>query len=777
MDNNMNSQNEEQEISLSDLILLLRIHWKWFAGSILFCLIVAFIYIKATPKEYSRSATVLIKDNTKGGAPMGESALFQDFGMFNIKSSVDNEVLVFQAKRLMRDVVARLSLDKSYKVRDGLKKVELYTQSPIVVQFLDAEELTEASLRVTPISATEAELSNFSEEGGANQIATLRDTVETPLGRICVVPTLYYGEPYLETTVYVEKSDLKEVALDYQKKLNVGLANKLSTIINLSLTDESIPRAEDVLNTLIAIYNEDAISDKNQIARNTSEFINERLIIIEKELGSVDADIEIFKRENQLTDIHSETGVYLQESSAYSKEGLGLENQITLARFIRNYIADPAKSSELIPSNTGVSDVNIESQINEYNEALLKRNRLISNSSEKNPVVMDLNNSLNAMRSTIIRAVDNLIVGLTIQIKNTQERENQAVRRITAVPSQQKYVLSVERQQKIKEELYLYLLNKREENELTQAITESNARIIDPATGSEEPVAPRSMIIMLAGLMIGCIVPAGGLWLRETLNTTLRSRQDLQQVVTMPFLGEVPLREKRKKGEVQVQKHGRDSVSEAFRILRTNMDFMRVKNEDMKVLTFTSALPGAGKTFISTNLAMSLALTGKKVILLDLDIRKRTLTEHMEMGEDRGITSYLSGRAKNIDNLITKAEFDDSVDTIPAGPIPPNPAELLLSDRLDELVSYLRERYDYVIMDNVPVLLVADTYIINRVVDLTIFVASVGHFPRKMLPDIERMYKEEKLKNMALVLNRVNHKSGYGYGYGYGYGNEDDLKK
>lgn len=779
--NNFKPAAEEQEINLVDLFYLLAVNWKWFALSILICVGLAYLYIQATPKEYERSATVLIKDNSKGGAPMGESALFQDFSMFNIKSSVDNEMLVFQSKRLMRDVVTRLGLYKSYKVREGLKSVELYTQSPVMIQFADADHPNVLSLSITPLSETNVLLSDFSEEGDTDMTVTLRDTVVTPIGRLVVVPTLYYGETYFNRAIQVQKYDVAELALAYQRRLQVALANKLSTIINLSIVDESILRAEDLLNTLIAIYNEDAINDKNQIAVNTSEFINERLIIIEKELGSVDSDIETFKRENQLTDIRSETGVYLQESSAYGKEALSLENQITLARFIREYLTDPSKNADLIPSNTGVSDVNVESQISEYNELLLRRNKLISNSSDRNPVVMDLNNSLNAMKQTIIRAIDNLIVGLNIQIRNTQEREAQTVRRITAVPSQQKYVLSIERQQKIKEELYLYLLNKREENALTQAITESNARIIDPATGSDAPVAPRSMIILLAGLMIGCLVPAGVIWLRETLNMSIRNRKDIQDVVTMPFLGEIPLRDKKASSEIHVYKNGRDSVSEAFRIVRTNMEFMRVKKKDMKVLTITSAFSGAGKTFMSINLGMSFALTGKKVVLVDLDIRKGMMSARIHQAS-KGVTSYLSGQTDKIDEIIVSSGLDENLDMISAGPIPPNPAELLLSERLDSLIAYLREHYDYIILDNVPTLQVADAFIINRVVDMTIYLVRVGKYPRHMLPDLEQLYREGRFNNMAVLLNGVDYKKGgygyaYGYGYGYGYGNEKEKKK
>ncbi|WP_449038463.1 GumC family protein, partial [Parabacteroides goldsteinii] len=760
----INLRREENELNLSDLFHIVLANWYWFVLSVLVCAGVAVLYLKWAPKVYTRTASVLIKDNSKGGG-LSESAAFEELNMFNVKSNVDNEVLVFKSKRLMSVVAERLNLDISYTIKDGLRTEELYTQSPIAVRFPEAEASQSFSLVATPLSAGEILLSGFSTNEAKSLKVALNDTVSTPVGKLVVTPTLYYADKYFGKAVTISKRNREEIALTYSNSLQVALASKTATIINLTLQDVSIPRAEDVLNMLIAVYNEDAINDKNQVTVNTSNFINDRLIIIEEELGSVDADIETYKRENQLTDISSETGMYLQESSQYSKEGLGLENQVTLAKYIRDYLTDPHKSSDLIPANTGIADVNIEGQISEYNNLLLKRDKLIGNSSNKNPVVMDLNNSLSAMKQTIIRAIDNLIVGLNIKIKNIREREAQTSRRISAVPTQQKYVLSVERQQKIKEELYLYLLNKREENALSQAITESNARVIDAAQGSRSPVAPKSMMILLAAVVLGLAIPAGIIWLQMVMNTTVRTRKDVEDAVSIPFLGEIPLRDKKNKDEIVVRENGRDSISEAFRIVRTNMDFMRVKAKDMKVVMFTSFNPNAGKTFVSMNLAMSFALTRKKVILVDLDIRKGTLSGHVSGTTNMGITNYLSGKVDDINSIIKKEELATNLDIIHTGPVPPNPSELLLSDRLEALIEELKKRYDYIILDNVPAGLVADAAIVNRVADLTIYILRAGLMDRRQLPELEKLYRQGKFRNMSLVLNGVRYnRSGYGYG-------------
>ena len=769
---------QNEEINLADVLMLVRANWKWFACSVLACLVLAAFYLASTPRTYSRKATVLIRDEDKGGGGIGESAVFGDLSLLGGTRNVDNEVLVFQARSLMEEVVRRLSLDMSYVRREGLRPLELYTQSPVRVSFPDAEPNQYIRLAVTPEAGGKARLGELRMSVGGEElssrldsVAAMGDTVSTEVGRIVVQPTLYYTEDCHGRRIKVQKLARESVVDGCMSTLSVSLASKTATIINLEYKDQSVSRAEDLLNTLIAVYNEDAINDKNQIAVNTSNFIDERLAIIEKELGSVDADIESYKRENQLTDIVSETGMYLQTTSRYQQEGLSLENQLSLAEYIREYLHDPSRASDLIPANTGITDTGVEAQIGEYNETLLKRDRLVAGSSDRNPVVMDLNNSLVAMRQSIIRSVDNLIVGLEINLRNLREQERRTTGRIEAVPTQQRYVLSVERQQKIKEELYLYLLNKREENALTQAITESNARIIDPASGSSRPVSPRSMVVLLAAVVLGAAFPAGLFWLLNLLDTKIHSRRDIEQALSIPFLGDIPQNgDKPRKGspehQIVVRESGRDSVSEAFRIIRTNMDFMRVKSPNLQVVMFTSTNPGAGKTFVSSNLAMSIAQMNKRVVIMDVDIRKGTLSGlFSNPGGRMGLTNYLSGRTDSVDDIVGPCSEYGKLDVIFAGPVPPNPAELLMSPRFDRLIGELRGRYDYIIIDNVPAGVVADASIVNRVADLTIYVVRAGVMDRRQLPELENLYRQGKLRNMALVLNGVSYtRKGYGYG-------------
>ncbi|MDR3268212.1 MAG: polysaccharide biosynthesis tyrosine autokinase [Tannerella sp.] len=746
-----NESGDGNAFLLSDLLLFIKQNWYWFAASVVLCCGVAGIYLLRAPKVYTRTASVLIKDNSKGGS-ISESAAFDDLQIFNVVRNVDNELLVFKSKQLMSNVVKRLHLDISYTVKEGLRTKELYIRSPLIVQFPEVEDRQTFSLTVTPLSGKKALISGFPGNPGEEITVQLNDTVMTPIGKIIVTPSLYYTDDCFDRPITLTKYDMGRITPVYSNALQVALANKTSTIINLTLNDASTARAEDVLNTLIAVYNENAINDKNQIMMNTSAFINERLIVIEKELGNVDTDIETFKRENRLTDIHSETTMYLQESSQYTQDELSLVSQRSLAVYIRNYLTDLSKTASLIPSNTGISDANIVTQINEYNAALLKRDQLIRNSSDRNPVVMELNHSLSALKQTIIRAIDNLIEGLNIKIRNTRSRDRQTAARIAEVPAQQKQVLSIERQQKIKEALYLYLLNKREENALSQTISESNARIIDAAAGSNLPVAPKKSTVMLSALLLGLGIPGGIFWTRSMLNTKVLKRKEIEDAVTLPFLGEIPLRDRNSHDELVVLENSSEPIAEAFRMIRTRIEFMRPKVDPLQVILFTSLNPKEGKTFVSKNLALSITLTKKKVIRLDLDIRKAPPASEPPK---TGIANYLSGETNEIGSLIRRIRItgQQTLDIISSGSAPLNPAELLLSDRLDRLINVLRKHYDYVIVDNHSYGTVADVDIVSRMADLTLFVVRAGVLDKRQLPELEKIYKQEKFRNMGIILN------------------------
>lgn len=778
MQTNNSSNKNDQGLNIVDLFMYLASQWKWFLLSILICGGIAWYNYARAPLVYFRSATVIIKDPSNKASTSG----LDRFDNFINKVNVANEILQFRSKKLMREVVQRVHADVSYQIKDGLRSNELYNESPVLVSLPDALPEQSFSFTMTLKDAKTVTLSDFSGiEAKPSYEVALNDTVAIIEGmNVVVTATNYLRDSWLNTPIRVQKLPVESMVNYYKNALGIQQEEEEASILTLALKDSSPARAEDVLNTLITVYNEEAIKEKNQVAVNTANFINERLIIIERELGNVESNLESFKQRNQIVDIASSAGMYMTESQKYNADAMELETQLRLANFIKDYLTDPGKETDLIPSNTGISDMNIENQISLYNAAKLKRDHLIDDSSVNNPVVQELNNSLRAMKQSIIRAVDNMIVSLNVKRNDAQNREMRAQDRVTAIPTKERQMLSIERQQKIKEALYLFLLNKREENALSQAMADNNARVIDGAEGSNAPISPNRNRILLLGLLVGIALPGAVCLAILFMDTRVHGRKDIEGVTSVPYLGEIPLdkeamKDHRKK-VMAVKEQGDDIVSEAFRILRTNMAFLSKKDKPAQVITFTSFNIGAGKTFIARNLSMSLAYMKKRVVMVDLDIRKGTLSRHFGHYHV-GVTNYLSDNMVKVDDII---QHQEGFDLIPAGILAPNPAELLMDNRLDELMNELRTRYDYIIADNVPVGLIADATIANRIADLTIFVVRAGKLDRRQLPDIEKLYQEKKLKNMALVLNGANperHGYGYSYGYGYGYGYGTKKKK
>lgn len=776
MQTNPSSRKNDTGINLVDLLAYFASKWKWFLLSVLVCGGIAWYHYARSPLVYFRSATVIIKDPSNKTSTTG----LDRFDNIINKVNVANEILQFRSKKLMREVLQRLHADISYQLEDGLRSNELYNQSPVLLSFPDALPEQHFAFTVTLKDKKSLVLSDFTGiDVKSDFTVEMYDTVTLSRGmRVVATPTNYYSDSWTGTPIRVAKLPMESMVNYYKSALGIQQEEEESSILTLALKDGSAARAEDILNTLINVYNEEAIKDKNQVAVNTADFINDRLIIIENELGGVESELETFKQRNQIVDIASSAGMYMSESQKYNTDALELETQLRLANFIKDYLTDPAKETDLIPSNTGIGDMNIESQINLYNTAKLKRDHLIDDSSANNPVVLELNNSLRAMKQNIIRAVDNMIVSLNVQRSDAQSREMRAQNRITSIPTKERKMLSIERQQKVKEALYLFLLNKREENALSQAMADNNARVIDGAEGSNSPISPNRNRILLLGLLVGLAIPSLACLGILFLDTRVHSRKDFEDIVSVPYLGEIP--QDKEAGKLNEQespfllaKEQRDStISEAFRILRTNMAFMARKDLPQQVIIFTSLNEGAGKTFISKNLGMSLVLAKKKVILIDMDIRRSTLSRQLHLHKT-GLTNYLADATLSAEDII---QHQDGFDIIAAGAIAPNPAELLMDERLDNLVTELRRRYDYIVVDSVPVGIIADATISNRIADLTIFVARAGRLDRRQLPEIEQLYKENKLHNMALVLNgadlhrRYGYYGYYGYSYKYGYG-------
>ena len=673
LQNTPKSGSSDDFMRIQDILTLCLAQWRWFVLSVLICLAIAVYYVLSTPPVYTRTASILIKEDSKGQSLSGDvGSSFAQLGLVQSNTNVNNEMVSIQSPSVMYDVVRRLHLDVEYHADGTLYRRVLYgADCPVQLSFLELGEQETASLtlrltRDSGIRLTDFERNGQSLAADSSVTGQFNDTLQTPLGQLLVIPSATFCGMF-ESPVYVTRTPIPATAARCAADFSVALNNEKTTILNLTFRDVSTQRAEDVLNTLIAVYNENWVKDKNQIAVSTSLFINERLAVIESELGHVDDNISSFKSEHLLPDVQAASQLYMSESSQTKSQILTLNTQLSMARYIRNYLTGSAGRNQLLPANSGLESANIEKLIAEYNTAQLERNNLVANSSEQNPLVVDMDQSLSAMRGVIVRSVDNLITTLNTQLSSLQKSEQATTERLAANPSQAKYLLSVERQQKVKEALYLFLLQKREENELSQAFTAYNTRVITPPTGNMVPTAPQKKNILFIAFMVGLLLPGGILFSKEALNTKVRGKKDLD-ALSIPLAGE---------------------AADAQALIQSVPDF-------------------------------------------------------------------------------------PTLSVLPVGTLPPNPTELLEDERFPSLIARLRSEYDYVLIDCPPVEIVADTQILAREADRTLFVVRAGLLERSMLADLETMYTDKRFKNMALILNGTANGSGrYGYKYGYHYGYGD----
>lgn len=772
----------ENSVTFGDIFSQCLANWKWIVLCLLVSIGLATFYLLRTPSVYTRTAALQIKQESQGKSINGAES-FGEYGLFQSNTNISNEMIAMRSPAVMTEVVKRLQLDMNYYLPGRFHKEVAYGNNlPATVTMPGFPENETASFTLELDASGHVTLGDFVRNGAPLADGAVKgafhQTLNTPLGKLSVTPTPQYSKGTAYRLEVVKQTVYGAVG-SYTAALSVSQNDQKSSIIDLKVTDFSIRRAEDLLNTLIVVYNENWVKDKNQIAVSTSQFIGERLAVIEQELGHVDSNISTFKSENLMPDVNAASNMYLQQSSTLSAQIQDLNNQLYMTRYVRNYLSNEANKMQLLPANSGIANSNIESQISEYNTQLLQRNNLVANSSTQNPLVVDMDQALASLRSAMLRSVDNHMVTLNAQLKSLQQSERKATNKLAANPDQAKYLLSVERQQKVKESLYLFLLQKREENELSQAFTAYNTRIITPPTGSSSPTAPvRGNILMLA-VMIGLIVPISVIVLFSLIYSKVRGRKDVEHL-SVPLLGEIPFhgkpkhwwqRSSRKQERFQtvVEEGSRDIINEAFRVLRSNLDFMSGSAAEGGVFITTSFNPGSGKSFLTANMALSYALKGKKVLCIDGDMRHGSLSAYAN-NPKLGLSDYLSGRASSLKEVIVEHENFSQVEMIPVGTVPPNPTELLENGRLANLVAEARQHYDYVFIDCPPIDIVADTQIISQYADRTLFVVRVGVLERSMLDDLEQMYQEKRFKNLGIVLNGTLSSGRYGYRYGYKYG-------
>lgn len=805
--NERQCETEDEKIDIQQLLFKYIIHWPWFVGAVLVCLIGAWIYLRMATPVYNISATVLIKDDKKGGNT-GSMVGLEELGLSGLISSsqnIDNELEVLRSKTLVKEVINLLNLYVSYTDEDGFPSKNMYKTSPVLVSLTpqEAEKLTDPMV---------VEMALYGE-GGLEVNVTVGDKEyqklfeklpavfpmdEGTLAFFQSPDSLSLKKDTMEASSNIRhitakiKSPMK-VARAYCENLKIEPTSKTTSVAVISLKNSSLQRGQDFINQLLEMYNRNTNNDKNEIAQKTAEFIDERINIISKELGSTEANLENFKRNAGITDLTSEVQIALTGNAEYEKKRVENRTQISLIEDLRKYIR--GNEYEVLPGNIGLQDPGLVATIERYNEMLVERKRLLRTSTENNPTIINLDTSIRAMKSNVQATLDGSLKGLLITKADLEREASRFSRRISDAPGQERQFVSIARQQEIKAGLYLMLLQKREENAIALAATANNAKIIDEAIADDIPVSPKRRMIYLIALVLGIGIPVGIIYLIGLTKFKLEGRADVEKLTTIPIVGDIPLTDEKneKDGSIAVFENQNNLMSETFRNIRTNLQFML--QNDKKVILVTSTVSGEGKSFISANLAISLSLLGKKVVIVGLDIRKPGLNKVFRLStKEKGITLYLANPETDLMSLVQPSDINQNLYILPGGTVPPNPTELLARDGLDKAIEILKKSFDYVVLDTAPVGMVTDTLLIGRVADLSVYVCRADYTHKVEYTLINELAEEKKLPNLCTVINGVDLKRrkygyyygygkygkyyGYGkrYGYGYGYGQEKGAK-
>ena len=796
-------EQSKEQVNIQELLFRYLIHWPWFVVSIIICIACAWGYLRLTTPIYNISATVLIKDEKKGGGASMSSDLEKMGleGFISSSSNVDNEIEVLRSKSLAREVVNNLGLFVTYMDEDEFPSKELYHTSPVLVSLThqEADKLPgrmEINMILQPTGALGVQIT-VGEKEYRKQFDKLPAVFPTDEGTVAffanndtlsaVCPENITKERHITAFINRPFSVLKE----YVNSLSIAPTSKTTSVVVISLENTNTRRGRDYINKLLEMYNINANNDKNEVAQKTAEFIDERIGIISKELGSTEQDLENFKRSAGITDLNSEAQIALTGNAEYEKKRVENQTQINLVMDLQRYMK--GNEYEVLPSNIGLQDAASAGAIDRYNQMLVERKRLLRTSTENNPTIINLDTSIRAMRTNVQATLDATLKGLQITKEDLAREASRYSRRINDAPTQERQFVSIARQQEIKSGLYLMLLQKREENAITLAATANNAKIIDEALADDNPISPKKTIVYLAALVLGVGLPVGVIYLIGLTKFKIEGRADVEKLTSLPVVGDIPLADE-KTGSIAVFENQNNLMSETFRNVRTNLQFMLENGKN--VILVTSTISGEGKSFISANLAISLSLLGKKVVIVGLDIRKPGLNKVFNIPKkEHGITQYLTNTTANLMDFVQPSDINKNLFILPGGTVPPNPTELLARGGLEKAIETLKANFDYVILDTAPVGMVTDTLLIGRVADLSVYVCRADYTHKAEFTLINELAENNKLPNLCIAVNGLDLNSrkygyyygygkygkyyGYGkrYGYGYGYGEKHGGKK
>ena len=774
---------KEESIDVKELLFKYLLHWPWFVGAVVVCLITAWVYLYIATPVYNISATVLIKDDKKGGSAgmlSGLESLGLD-GLMSSSQNIDNEIEVLRSKTIVKEVVEDLGLYISYTDEDEFLSRNMYKTSPVQVSMTPQEaDLLEKPIIVEMILQPQGSLDvnvKLGDDEYQKHFEKLPAVFPTGKGTLAFFLTpdsVLSSKRTLEEITDPEKTTRNITATINKplavakwccKNMTIEPTSKTTSVAVISLKNSNTRRGKDFINKLLEMYNVNANNDKNEVAQKTAEFINERIGIISKELGSTEQDLENFKRSVGITDLSSEAQIALTGNAEYEKKRVENQTQINLVMDLQRFMQ--GNEYEVLPSNIGLQDAASAEAIDRYNEMLVERKRLLRTSTENNPTIINLDTSIRAMRSNVQATLDATLKGLQITKEDLAREASRYSHRISDAPTQERQFVSIARQQEIKAGLYLMLLQKREENAITLAATANNAKIIDEALADNNPVSPKNMMVYLAALLLGVGLPVGIIYLIGLTKFKIEGRVDVEKLTSLPVIGDIPLADE-KSGSIAVFENQNNLMSETFRNVRTNLQFILENGKN--VILVTSTISGEGKSFVSSNLAISLSLLGKKVVIVGLDIRKPGLNKVFNLSrKEHGITQFLTNPTVDLMDLVQPSDINKNLFILPGGAVPPNPTELLARDGLEKAIETLKVSFDYVILDTAPVGMVTDTLLIGRTADLSIYVCRADYTRKAEFSLINELSENNKLPNLCIAINGLDlQKKKYGYYYGYG---------
>jgi len=781
----MNKNVVNQKENFRDLVDPYLNKWKWVILCIILSLVLAHLYLRYATYQYKAIATIQIKDNRQTNK-LPEISSMQNYGL--VKKDLNNvidEVEIISSRALIEKVVKDLKFNIQYFVEGRIQKSEVYINPPLNINFSATDSVlfrVDTTMNVKIHSETQFLLKGITKKERFWQtkdqkiedhgtLYSFGQSIKTGFGDIIITPNIGQYKAKLGSNITVKISPIKNLIGRYKGDLVIE-TKEYSSIIKLSINNNNRYRAIAFLDKLIEVYNQDVINDKQKVVAVTSDFINSRLLIVSQELGDVDLTAETIQKRNRLTDLETQSNIFLQTERDNESQIINTTNQIQLINYMKDFVDDNNNTSDLLPANIGIAENSIGEITRRHNDLVIERNRLLKSSSEKNPTVVNLTNQIDELKGNLNQNLSNIRSSNEITLNALNEKGSRISGQIYTAPKKQRQFRDTKRQQNIKESLYLYLLQKREEAAISQGISSPNAKIVDRGNASSKPISPINAVIYLSALILGMSLPIGLIYLRHLLDSKVHTINDIKKNIDVPYLGDIPKSNKRKQ---LISRVDYSAKAEAFRMVRTNIDFMlQGINDRAKIIFVTSTTSQEGKSHTSINLASSLSFSEKKVLLIETDIRVPKATNYLKIKNEIGITNYIGNDELKSTDVITKLEDNKYLDVIPSGAIPPNPSELLMSDRVDELFEEVKNKYDYIIVDTAAVGLVTDTLLISKYADMFVYVVRANYIDKRQLHIAQTMFTEKRLPNMAILLNAVDYKNGVNYTYGYG---ENPSKK